>query len=174
MESDLSAELFNNCSDSSMITELSLIYNIANELNNHQCTETSLLFFCNVTYTLCGDDHSLSLREECVQVRDDTCVAEWRIVDNLLNNSTLNCTLFENENDSILPIAPTLMCPDNFEIVCNSFCLPSCNYNPTGNNNDNVFRVWLSSFSIFALIGGMITLIMCFVKREKMSVVVYG
>ena len=157
-----------------MITELSLVHDLANELNNHQCTETSLLFFCNATYALCGDDNNQSLSEGCVQVRDDTCVAEWRIVDNLLSNSTLNCTVFENGNDSTLSIAPTLMCPDNFEIVCNSFCLPSCNYNPTGNNNGNVFRVWQSLFSIFTLIGGMITLIMCFVKREKMLVVVYG
>ena len=154
-----------------MINELSLIYNIVSSLNNHQCTDNVLSLFCNATYALCDDDNNPPLSEECVQVRDNTCVAEWRIVDNLLNNSTLNCTVSENENDLIVP---NLVCPDNFEIVCNSLCLPSCDYSPISNSNAIVFRVWSTLFSVLSMVGGIITLIMCYVKREKMLVVVYS
>ena len=151
-----------------MMTELNLVYNLASRLDNDRCTENALSFFCNATYSLCDEDNDLLLlSEECVQVRDNNCAAEWRIVDNLLNSSALDCDAFENKTDSIVP---TLICPDNFEIVCNSLCLPSCDFTPHSNDVTTAYRIWSSSFLIFSLIGGVITLIASFLKREKMLV----
>ena len=159
----------NNCGDNLMITELGLVYNAASKLGNSQCTENALSFFCNATYSLCDDDNALSLSEECVQVRDDNCAAEWRIVDNLLNASSLDCGTFQTANDSFVP---TLMCPDNFETVCNSLCLPSCGFTVHSDAVTIVYRVLLSFSFIFLLIGGVITLIASVIKREKMLVVI--
>ena len=64
------------------------------------------------------------------------------------------------------------MCPDNFEVVCNSLCLPSCDFTPHSNGVTIGYRIWSSSFYILSLIGGVITLVACFLKREKMLVVV--
>ena len=152
-----------------MITELSLVYNAASKLENSQCTENALLFFCNATYSLCDGDSTLPLSEECVQVRDDNCAAEWRIVDNLLNTSSLDCGTFQTANDSFVP---TLMCPDNFEVACNSLCLPSCDFIVHSDTDVVVYRVLLSLFFIFSLIGGVITLVASVIKREKMLVAI--
>ena len=155
-----------------MITELNLVYNAASKLDNSRCTQNSLSYFCNATYSLCDDENVLSLCEECVQVRDNDCAAEWRIVDNLLNSSALDCGSFNTANDLNLSIIPTLMCPDNFDVVCNSLCLPSCDFTPHSNGVAIAYRIWSSSFYILSLIGGVITLVACFSKREKMLVVV--
>ena len=150
-----------------MIIELSLVYNVANVLNNHQCTENALSFFCNATYTLCDDDSYPLVSEECVQVRDNHCAAEWRIVDNLINSSALDCNVFQNEADSVVP---DLKCPDNFEIACNLLCLPSCDFTPYSSDNTIAFKVWSFFFLIASFIGGVITLIASFFNRDKMLV----
>ena len=168
-KSNRSVDLFNDCSDNSTITELNLVYNTASKLHNSQCTENALSFFCNATYSLCDGDIALPLSEECVQVRDDNCAAEWRIVDNLLNTSSLDCGSFQTANDSFLP---TLTCPDNFEVVCNSLCLPSCDFIVHSDTDVVVYRVLLSFFFIIGLIGGVITLIASVIKREKMLVAI--
>ena len=148
-----------------MVTELSLVYDVANEFNNHQCTENALSFLCNATYTLCDDDSYPLVSEECVQVRDNYCAAEWRIVDNLINSSTVDCSVIENETDSIIP---DLKCPDNFEFACDSLCLPSCDFTPYSSDSTIAFRVWSFFFFVISLIGGGITLIASCFNRHKM------
>ena len=167
-ELNQTGNLFNNCSDN-LITELNLVYNAASMLDNHRCTENALPLFCNTT---CSDDNTLPQSEECVQVRDDNCAAEWRIVDNLLNGSSLDCATFKSETDLKLSFVP-ILCPDNFEVVCNSLCLPSCDLIPHSNGVTTAYRVWSSCFLILLLTGGVITLVACFLKRKKMLVVVY-
>lgn len=166
--------MFGNCTNSILLA-LSVVYNAAVSFRNNVCIENMLSFSCKVAYELCGDNSSTSsLSEECVQVRDNSCAAEWRIAINILNVTLPSCSSFSDNADLVSSTIPQLMCPEQYGIFCDSMCLPLCSEFTTFDDRITAAsRVWTIFFYTFAIIGGVITLIACFLTRKKMYVGIF-
>ena len=136
--------------------------------------ENGLHFFCgaiNIFFCdefLWGDGNgTLSLTEECVQIRDNQCAAEWRIVGNLFNLSLPDC-IFDDGDDLIVSDIPPLPCPDHFGIFCVSLCLPLCGEPFLTDISSTTNSKWLTGLYVLSFIGGIMTLIASVVKRKTM------
>jgi len=168
--SNESINLLNNCS-ATEATALSTMYGIAINDNRNECSENGLSFFCNSIAFLCGIssfsyNSTLSLSEECVQIRDNFCAAEWRIVKNIFNLSLPDCNSFNDDSTATSDI-PRLLCPDKFGEFCSSVCLPVC-HEPLIGNIESIFKIMIIVLYIISLTGGVITLIASVVKRKTM------
>ena len=161
------SKIFDDCNYNNSV--LNVVYNTAALFNNTRCMENISLFFNKVAYELCDDNNNTSsLREQCMQVRDNSCAAEWRIAINILNVPLPNCDNFSKNTSSTIP---PLMCPDNYGIFCDSVCLPLCSeVSPLDDGITTATRVWTIFFYTFAIIGGVVTLIACFLNRKNMYV----
>ena len=138
---------------------------------NDKCTEDGLPFFCTAIDSLCVGNTNLSLNEKCIQVRDNRCSTEWRIIENLFNISVPSCDSFKNGTNVIFSSAPIQTCPDLFEVFCGSMCLPSCQQITLLRDGVNTaFRVWFTILYAVNVIGGVITIIASIVYRQKMYV----
>jgi len=161
------AELFNNCSN--ITSTLNYVYSLGFILHNDQCVKDGLDFFCKVINFLCDGSNSFSsLTEECVQIRDNQCSGEWRIVDNFLNLSLLHCSSFDEGANLTESVTPQLPCPDDFGVFC-GICLPLCGESLS--YSDSVVTAYNASLIIMlviSFIGGMITLIASIVKHTTM------
>ena len=161
---NISVDLFSNCTASS----LNYVYSFGDILHNDQCVEDGLEFFCSAFDFLCDGVYSLSLSEECSQIRDNKCATEWRIVENFVNITLLDCSSFDEGVNLTVSVTPQLPCPDDFGVFC-GLCLPICG--ETLQYTDSVvtaYDVWLIVMLVISLIGGVITLIASIVKRATM------
>ena len=167
--------LDNNCSNTSAIRALQLVYALGAYLNNSGCVEDNLPFYCTAIDSLCLDNTNLpSLVEECIQVRDNYCSSEWRLAENLFSISVPSCDSFKNGTNITFSSAPIQTCPDKFAVFCGSLCLPSCQevslLRDGGDGVDTAFRVWFTVLYAVNLIGGVITVIATITYRQKMYV----
>ena len=163
---NISVDLFSNCT----VSSLNYVYSIGVILHNDQCVEDGLEFFCNAIDFLCdgSTNNSLSLSEECIQIRDSKCATEWRIVENFVNITLPNCSNFVEGASSTVSATPQLPCPDNFGVFC-GLCLPICG--EISLFSDGVltaYKVWLIIMLAISLTGGVITFIASVVKRATM------
>ena len=163
-----STDLFNNCSN--IASNLNHVYSLGAILQNDRCVEDGVDFFCDVIDFLCdgSTNSSLSLSEECVQIRDNQCAGEWRVVENFLNLSLPDCSSFDEGANLTVSITPQLPCPDDFGVFC-GLCLPICGR--TFAYSDSVvtaYNVWQIITLIIGLTGGVITLIASIVKHTTM------
>ena len=155
-----------NCSNISAIRALQLVYVLGTLFENNHCVTDALPFFCAAIDSFCVDNTILpSLHEECIQVRDNNCSAEWRIAENLFSISVPSCRSFDTT--VTFSSAPIQTCPDMFEVFCGSLCLPSCQ-RISLLRVDVVYRVWFTIVYVVNLIGGVITVIASIVYRQKM------
>ena len=158
--------------DMSEVTALYSVYNVGAMLGNRHCTEDGLNFFCNAVSFLCHDflnnnsNSTLSLSEECVQIHDNQCAAEWRIVENMFNLSLTDCSSFDDGANLTVSDAPMLPCPDDFGVFC-GLCLPLCE-NPLPSEVRTIYTAVTIVLFIISLIGGVIALITSIIKRKKM------
>ena len=166
--------LDNGCSNTSAVRALQLVYTLGTLFENNHCVADALPFFCTAINSLCVDNTSLpSLNEECIQVRDNKCSSEWRIVENLFRISVPSCMSFKNGTNIIFASAPIQTCPDMFEVFCGSLCVPACHELPLFRDGvDIVYRVWFTILYAVNLIGAVITVIASIVYRQKMYVYV--
>ena len=159
----------NECNTSAIIA-LQSVYNVGVKLGNNQCAEDGIYFFCNAIDLLCNEhvcNSSLSMYEECVQIRDNQCAAEWRIVKNLFNTSLPDCSYFsDGDNITILDI-PTLPCPDGFGVFC-GLCLPKCGKTPYSHDVVTAYDALSIGLCLISLTGGVICLIFSILKRKRM------
>ena len=176
-EINQSLETFTNCSDvqASAITALASVYNLSNMLDDRLCAEGGISFFCNAITVLCDNGSgSTMLNKQCIQVRDNYCAVEWRIIGNLLLNGSIpNCSSFNNESNLTFAAAPTQTCPNGFDIFCNSLCLPVCGDLAILQYNDAVtdsYTIWSIIMFIISTTGGMIAFITFYFKRKTMYV----
>ena len=157
--------------NSTIILDLYSIYNLSFTLNNaSQCGSDALSFFCNATLLVCNDNSYLvDLTEECKEVRDNKCASEWRIVENFLNKSIPGCTSFSKDANLTFTSAPRLPCTNQFDHFCGSTCAPVCGEYSfrTEDTSTSYIRFMLATCGAIGLIGGIITLIACYYKREK-------
>ena len=104
-----------------------------------------------------------------MEVRDDKCAAEWRIIENFFNATLLSCDSFNGIGNFIIERAPILSCPDDFGIFCGSLCQPLCAdislFDDAATVTYEVLNIILHSMSIIA---GVVTIIACFLRRAKM------
>ena len=149
---------------------LQSVYNLGVRLGNNQCMEDGIHFFCNAINLLCNDhdcNSSLSLSKECIQIRDNRCAAEWRIVQNFFTSSLPDCSGFDDGDNTTIPEIPTLPCPDGFEVFC-GLCLPKCGSTPYSHGIATAYDALSIGLCFISLIGGAICLIFSIIKRERM------
>ena len=139
-------------------------------LENEECNKAAIPFLCNATFSLCSDNSSvLDLKEECIQVRDDKCAIEWRILENIFNVPIPSCDSLSTNGTLTFAKAPQLTCPDQFDAFCDSVCLPSCGeFSQHSDDAAVASRVLAIFFEAIGLISGVITLIACLFNRKKM------
>ena len=143
---------------------------VTTALNNDQCSSSAVPFFCNATYSLCGDDtYMMDISEECVQVRDNDCAIEWRVLENFFGASIPDCGSFSENGNLSFSKAPKLNCSDQFDVFCGSMCLPVCSeFSQLSHGAAVTSNVLTILFQAIGLIGGAITLIACVLNRKAM------
>jgi len=158
---------YQNCeSNYAEILGLQTIYALG-VLKNASCANDTLLFFCNATLLLCsGNSSSVNLTEECKEVRDNKCISEWRIVEHFYNRSVPDCTSYAKDANLTFEVAPKLPCPKNSGHFCGTTCLPVCGEYSLFLENTVLVAITIT-FEILGLIGGVITLIICYFKHHK-------
>ena len=139
-------------------------------LNNDQCNSSAVPFFCNATYSLCGDDtYMMDISVECVQVRDNDCAIEWRVLENFLGVPIPDCGSFSEDGNLSFTKAPPLNCSDQFDVFCDSMCLPVCSeFSQISHDAAVTSNALTILFEVIGLIGGVITLIACVFNRKTM------
>jgi len=110
-----------------------------------------------------------SLDEECLEVRDNKCAAEWRLVETFFNITLLDCNSLNDTGDISLSRAPTQSCPDDFGVLCGSICQPLCAeislFNDAATTAYEVLNIIFHSISV---VSGFVTLFACVYDRKKM------
>jgi len=143
---------------------------ISSVLNNEQCKNSSLPLFCNATHLLCGDVKSnVDLEKKCLQVRDHDCAVEWRILENIFHATLPDCTSFAVGGNITFSKAPALNCSEEFDIYCNSFCLPSCErFYQISKKSTIISNYVIITLIAISVIEGVFTLIICIFNRKTM------
>ena len=164
------AIIYNLCLNNAL-SLLQAMRTVSLVLNNEQCINAAIPFFCKAVFSLCSDDSFVAedLEEECIHVRDNNCTIEWRILENIFNVPVPSCESFVVNGTLTFTKAPPLTCPDQFDFFCDSVCLPLCpdfsQYSQVANVTNYALLV---VFELIGLIGGVITLIVCLLNRKKM------
>ena len=159
--------LTEDCINSSAITSLHTVYALGSVIEQ-SCTEDALPFFCNATLFLCSESESHDLTSMCLNVRDRDCALEWRLVETVLNTSVPDCTSFEMNSNLTFTKSPLPSCPDQFDIFCDSICLPVCGEYAPFTVGGNFYYIFLSIWGGVGIIGGIVTLIKCYFNRQKL------
>ena len=140
-------------------------------LHNDQCLNSAIPFYCNVTEVLCDDNNTfiLGLEEQCIQVRDHDCVVEWRAYENFFDTLLPDCTSFAEDGSLTFSKAPALVCPSEFDLYCDSFCLASCaDFYQLSTEAIIAANTVLIILIFLGLLGGVFNLIVCILNRKKM------
>lgn len=137
-------------------------------LENEQCNNSALPFICNITHLLC-EDLEVDLEGECVEIRDYDCAVVWRTLQNVFNVPLPNCASFVVGGNLTFSKAPPLTCHDQFDLYCNSFCLPSCErYSQIPWNDVFISDIVTIVLISISLLGGVLTLIVSVLNRKMM------
>ena len=155
-----------HCNDTKLEI-LQPVYHLSFVLRNNQCGQAILQFFCNAINIIDNDNYTLI--KECFKMRDNTCAAEWRITENFLESPLPDCSSFNTDANFVTAKAPILECPDDFGIFCGSVCQPLCDevslFNDAATYASKVLNV---IFHTICIIGGVITLFACCLRKRKM------
>ena len=166
-------QLFYNICLTSSLTLLQSIDAFSSVLDNTQCNNSAIPFICNGTHVLCGDDNTprfaMGLQDECIQIRDHDCAVEWRALENIFSAILPDCASFAVGGNLTYSKAPPLTCPDEFDIHCGSFCLPSCKrFSQISQNAITISNYVTVALIAINLLGGIFTLVVCILNRKKM------
>ena len=159
----------NNCSI--RLTLLQSLQAFNSWLHNDQCLNSAIQFYCNATQVPCDDNNTfiLGLQEQCIQVRDNDCAVEWREYENCFDTLLPNCTSFAEDGNLTLSKDAALVCPKEFDLYCDSFCLASCeDFYLLSKNTISGTNVVVVIVTILGLLGSIFTLIVCILNRRKM------
>ena len=157
--------------NTSALVGLHSVYGLGLKTNSQCVTNTTLSFFCNATLLLCyGNSSSIHLAEMCEEVRDNSCSSEWRIAENFYDQLVPDCISYGQDMNLTFQRAPNLPCPVHFDHFCNSICLPLCGeYSLLTQDSSSNFSIYLAVVAgVTGLIGGIITLIICYYRRSKL------
>ena len=135
-----------------------------------ECQNSAIPFFCNATQVLCGEQSTfiVGLEEKCVQIRDYNCSVEWRAYEMIFDGNLTDCTSFAKDGSIKYSKAPPLVCPEEFNLCCGSFCLPSCkNFSEYPTDAIIAEKILKIMLLVIGLLGGAFNLIACILKRKK-------
>ncbi|XP_065890372.1 uncharacterized protein [Dysidea avara] len=155
------------------LTSLETFSSIVSE----ECSAIVMPFICQYAYPPCDRNGSplLITQEQCVNIRDDVCVNEWRIAGSTDLRSLLPvCEVLSSENTSRLlkskKVLKPLKCHYQFKEFCGT-CLPICGTFSQYSDETLTFETSLVVASIIvAFLGGTIAIIAAIVKHESMLV----
>ena len=149
---------------------LQSVYELSVALENDKCSDAISKFYCNALNTV-NNDASHDLITECLEVRDDTCAAEWRMVESFLDFTLPSCNNFYGSENFTSEKAPALNCPPDFGVFCGSLCQPLCDEFSLFSEAATVaYKVLNIMFDVMAIIAGVITILACCMHKEKMYV----
>lgn len=143
-------------------------------LISKECASAVLPFLCQYVYPPCDDDGSVHFltQEQCVNIRDQVCVSEWRIaMATELGLLLPVCEVIGNDfNLSVQDVnrSESLNCHYQFQDFC-GVCLPLCDtfsqYTDQVNTNENIVIITADAL---AVIGGVIVLVVAVIRRKEM------
>ena len=145
------------------------VYDLSFVTGNSPCSAFILSLFCSTVALYDGCNVTKSLDEECVQVRDNECAAEWRIVETLFNLTLPDCSSLNEIGNILLSKAPTQTCPDEFGVLCGSICQPLCaEFSLYNDVTTTIFAVFDIIFNCISIITGLITIAASIYDRKRM------
>ena len=147
---------------------LQSVYELSVVLENDKCGDAIAQFYCDAIDTV-NDGGGRDLITECLEVRDDTCATEWRMIEAFTDFTLPNCDGFYGSENFTSDKAPALSCPADFGIFCGSLCQPLCNEFSLFSDTATVaYRVLSIVFHVIAIIAGVITILACCMLKTKM------
>jgi len=157
MECNLTVE------ESNCTRDLAILYNslgLTGQFEDSFCISRTQQLFCKALNN-CGNQ---SYVEElvCQDVRQEYCIAEWRILELHGGIGLTDCTAY-GETDR-------LTCSDQFDVDDTGVaCLPLCKeFSQNGESTTTAIIVLAGIANAVNTIGGILVLIVAFYRREKM------
>jgi len=163
-------ELVYNICLAKSLSLVQAVHAISTTFKNDECTNAALPFLCNATFSLCSDDSFVAdLNNECIQVRDNNCTIEWRVLENMFDFPIPSCESFALDGNLTFAKAPSPTCPDQFGLFCGSVCLPLCkDFSQYSEGAIDAANALTIVFQAIGLLSGVVTLIACIMNRKKM------
>jgi len=141
---------------------------------SEQCAEVVLPFLCQYIHPPCDGNGSVNLisQEQCSNIRDVVCAAEWRLVMATSSSSLLPvCEHFSNvdNTDNTTQITPQpLQCHYQFKEYC-SLCLPLCGeFSQYKASTKLAERSVLIFAGASAFVGGILVFIAAIFRRKSL------
>ena len=142
-------------------------------LISEECSVVVMPFVCQYVYPPCDGNGNAKFitQEECINIRDEVCVPEWRFA-MAMNLGSLLPVCEVNINNSISLIEEEVVtiskCHYQFKEFC-GVCLPLCatfsQYTDRVRINEDI--VLITSI-ILTVIGGIVVLTVAAIRRKKM------
>jgi len=138
---------------------------------NARCSAGILSLFCDIIASYDNSDTIPTTIASCIDVRDNKCTSEWRIIEAFLNTSLLDCSNFNDSKAASFSRAPPLDCPDDFGVSCGSLCQPACaDISLFSDAATTAYRILSIVCYCICITGGVINLFACYFHRSKMWV----
>jgi len=139
---------------------------------SEECSSTLIAFVCQHAFPPCDGDGSplLLTQEQCINIRDDVCANEWRIIMATEHSLLLPfCEALENPSSSVTRnVSEPFKCHYHFKKYC-GLCFPLCRTFPQYSEESIKFgTVTLIGYMSLSLSGAAILLIAVIVKRKTM------
>ena len=144
-------------------------------LVKEECFPVIMPFLCHHVYPPCdGNSVQFLTKEQCIDIRDKVCVAEWRFVMATEFRSLLPVCEAFHSNDSSLTKKDnrlvTLKCHDQFKEFC-GVCLPLCGkFSQYRGQVKLIDTVVIIIVAVVALIGGIMVFIVATIRKKEMLV----
>jgi len=161
----------NNAITEEQVVQLFELLGSFSNLISEECSAAVHPFVCQYVYPPCDGNGSALLitMEQCLNVQNEMCVEEWRLVMNTEFGSLLpDCQELEDENSnsSLSNQTEPLQCHHNFKRFC-GLCLPVCGmYSPSSDESNHVERIASIICGVFGLVGGVIVFIITIIRRK--------
>ena len=152
-----------------LINSFTLLHSInefTSSVESEKCSNSVSPFISNGTHLFCGNGNYnivVGLQEKSLQINDIYCTFEWKTIEFGFDIQTPAgySIVSTGENETTF-----LNCPDDFDVYCDSFCLPSCKRSSqTHWGNDIVFNNVTIALIIISLLAGISA---CTFKGQKM------
>ena len=146
-------------------------------LISEECSAAVMPFICQYTYPPCDGNGSLLLitQEQCVNIRDDACVSEWRIAMATELGALLpTCEAIESGGNSSSVVtrndSEPLICHYQFKEYC-GVCILLCGTFSQYPDQIKLTERGVIIFSaVLALLGGTLMFIAAIIRRKQMYV----
>ena len=120
--------LSNNVITEQQLSEFFSILQSYSSVISEECSAAVLPFLCQYVYPPCDGNGSTQFitQEQCINIRDDLCEAEWRIAMTIEHGNLLPvCETFGTGSVTTVNNTEPLRCHYQFKEFC-GVCLPLC------------------------------------------------